>query len=90
MKRNMPGQPFANYVDVKSIDDFLGRIQAAGGTLIMPKQEIGPGMGSIAVFRDTEGNMMGLYQAAPAAKSAGEEARRSEAAEEVQEEEDGG
>ena len=69
MKRNMPGQPFANYVDVKSIDEFAGRIQAAGGTLIMPKQEIAPGMGSIAVFRDTEGNMMGLYQAAaPAAK----------------------
>ena len=57
MKRNMPGQPFANYVDVKSIDDFVGRIQAAGGTLIMPKQEIGPGMGSFAVFQDTEGNM---------------------------------
>ena len=64
MKRNMPGQPFANYVDVKSIDEFLGKVQAAGGTLIMPKQEIGPGMGSFAVFRDTEGNMMGLYQAA--------------------------
>ena len=70
MKRNMPGQPFANYVDVKSIDDFVGRIQAAGGTLIMPKQEIGPGMGSFAVFQDTEGNMMGLYHAAPAAKKA--------------------
>ena len=69
MKRNMPGQPFANYVDVKSIDEFLGKVQAAGGTLVMPKQEIAPGMGSIAVFRDTEGNMMGLYQAAaPAAK----------------------
>ena len=64
MKRNMPGQPFANYVDVKSIDDFVGKVQAAGGTLIMPKQEIGPGMGSFAVFQDTEGNMMGLYQAA--------------------------
>ena len=70
MKRNMPGQPFCNYVDVKSIDDFIGRIQAAGGTVIMPKQEIGPGMGSFAVFQDTEGNMMGLYQAAPAAKKA--------------------
>ena len=67
MKRNMPGQPFANYVDVKSIDAFLGKVQAAGGTLIMPKQQIGPGMGSFAVFRDTEGNLMGLYEAAAAA-----------------------
>jgi predicted enzyme related to lactoylglutathione lyase len=69
MKRNMPGQPFANYVSVKSIDEFLGRIQANGGSLVMPRQEIAPGMGSIAVFRDPEGNMMGLYQpATPAAK----------------------
>ena len=32
-------------------------------------------MGSIAVFRDTEGNMMGLYQAARG-ESAGEEAAK--------------
>src|SRR6185503_10020292 len=77
MKRNMPGQPFANYVAVKSIDEFLGKVQASGGSVIMPRQEIGPGMGSIAVFRDTEGNMMGLYQPSvqemkkkPAAKKA--------------------
>lgn len=71
MKRNMPGQPFANYIAVKSIDDFLGKIQVSGGSVIMPRQEIAPGMGSIAVFRDTEGNMMGLYQPEkPAAKKA--------------------
>jgi predicted enzyme related to lactoylglutathione lyase len=64
MKRNMPGQPFANYVDVKSIADFVGKIEANGGSLIMPRQEIAPGMGSIAVFRDPEGNLMGLYQPA--------------------------
>lgn len=62
MKRNMPGQPFANYVAVKSIDDFLGKVTANGGSVIMPRQEIAPGMGSIAVFKDTEENMMGLYQ----------------------------
>jgi len=83
MKRNMPGQPFANYVAVKSIDDFAGKIQANGGTLIMPRQEIAPGMGSIAVFKDTEGNMMGLYQPSkqemkktPAKKSAKKKAKK--------------
>ena len=65
MRRNMPGQPFANYIAVKSIDDFLGKIQANGGSVVMPKQEIAPGMGSIAVFKDTESNMMGLYQPSP-------------------------
>ena len=83
MRRNMPGQPFANYIAVKSIDDFLGKIQASGGTLIMPRQEIAPGMGSIAVFKDTEGNMMGLYQPSkqemkktPAKKSAKKKAKK--------------
>lgn len=84
MKRNMPGQPFANYVAVKSIDDFAGKIQANGGTLIMPRQEIAPGMGSIAVFKDTEGNMMGLYQPskqemkkAPAKKSSKKKVKKT-------------
>jgi predicted enzyme related to lactoylglutathione lyase len=62
MKRNMPGQPFANYVSVKSIDDFNDKIQTNGGVIVMPKQEIAPGMGWIAVFKDPEGNMMGLHQ----------------------------
>jgi uncharacterized protein len=62
MKRNMPGQPFANYIGVKSIDDFMGKIQANGGAAIMQKQEIAPGMGWIAVFKDPEGNIMGLHQ----------------------------
>jgi predicted enzyme related to lactoylglutathione lyase len=42
MKRNMPGQPFANYVSVKSIEDFNDKIQANGGVIVMPKQEIAP------------------------------------------------
>ena len=47
---------------VKSIDDFLSKVTANGGSVILPRQEIAPGMGSIAVFKDTEENMMGLYQ----------------------------
>src|ERR1044072_3004724 len=60
MKRNMPGQPFANYVAVKSIDDFLGKVTANGGSVIMPRQEIAPGMGSIAVFKRSEEHTSGL------------------------------
>ena len=63
MKRNMPEQPFANYVSVKSIDDFNQKIQANGGMVVMPKHEIAPGMGWISVFKDPEGNLMGLHQA---------------------------
>ena len=70
MARQNPGQPFMNYVDVDSIDTYLKKVEAAGGTVVLPKQEIGVGMGWIAAFRDAEGNLMGLHQspkrAAPA------------------------
>lgn len=63
MKRNSPGQPFMNYINVESIDEMCRTIKANGGTLIMPKQEIGKGMGWVAAFKDTEGNIVGLHQA---------------------------
>ena len=66
MKRQMPEQPFMNYVTVKSIDEFTQKIQANGGAVVMPKKEIAPGMGWISAFRDPEGNVMGLHQAGPA------------------------
>ena len=64
MKRKNPGQPFMNYISVESIGDMLKSIRANGGTVIMPKQEIGKGMGWISAFKDTEGNIMGLHEMA--------------------------
>jgi predicted enzyme related to lactoylglutathione lyase len=66
MQRKMPGQPFTNYVDVKSIDATHETVQANGGVIVLPKQEIGPNMGWISAFTDPEGNLIGLHQAAPA------------------------
>jgi hypothetical protein len=40
-------------------------VQANGGTIVMPKREIGPNMGWISMFKDTENNMIGLHQAPP-------------------------
>ena len=70
MQRKMPGQPFMNYVSVESIEAACKKVEKAGGTVVMPKLEIGPGMGWIAAFKDTEGNLMGFHQMAakPAAK----------------------
>jgi len=62
MKRKNAGQPFMNYISVQSIDEMSKTIKAQGGTMIMTKQEIGKGMGWIAAFKDTEGNIMGLHQ----------------------------
>jgi len=50
-------------VDVDSIDDALGRVEAAGGKTVFPKNEV-PGMGFTAYFTDPEGNLMGLWESA--------------------------
>jgi len=67
MKRKMPGQPFANYVTVDSIDQMLSAAQASGARTALPKQEIGGGMGWIAAFLDPENNLIGLHQVGPKA-----------------------
>ena len=64
MKRKDPRQPFMNYISVESIDKMSKKIKANMGKIIMPKQEIGKGMGWIAAFKDTEGNIVGLHQEA--------------------------
>lgn len=48
-------------IDVESIDDFLKKIEAAGGHVVSPKGEV-PGMGFYAYFIDSEGNVMGLWE----------------------------
>jgi predicted enzyme related to lactoylglutathione lyase len=64
------GQPVNAYpctVDVPSVDEWLGRVTAAGGTVALPKMPI-PGVGWLAYAKDTEGNIFGIMQADPAAK----------------------
>jgi len=72
MARQNPGQPFMNYVAVDSIDAYSKKVVKAGGTIALPKMEIGTGMGWIAAFKDTEGNLMGLHESPkkPPAKKA--------------------
>ena len=71
MQRKMPDQPFMNYLAVDSIDAYCKKVEKAGGVVVLPKQEIAPGMGWIAAFKDTEGNIMGFHETPkkPAAKS---------------------
>ncbi|WP_159476666.1 VOC family protein [Dyadobacter sp. 3J3] len=39
----------------------LGRVESAGGTVILPKTAIGDNRGFIALFIDTEGNKVGFH-----------------------------
>ena len=60
-------QPSANgavvYLNTRSadnLDQVLGRVETAGGKVVMPKTDIGP-VGFIAMIIDTEGNRVGLH-----------------------------
>jgi predicted enzyme related to lactoylglutathione lyase len=50
-------------IQVDSIDESLKKVEAEGGTTVMPRTEM-QGMGAYAYFKDTEGNVMGLWETA--------------------------
>ena len=50
------------YIMVDAIAETLTQIQTAGGRVLTPRTEIGPGMGAFAAFEDPVGNEFGLYE----------------------------
>ena len=44
-----------------NVQIFLDRVEAAGGKIMVPKTEISPEYGYMAVFLDTEGNRIALH-----------------------------
>jgi uncharacterized protein len=48
-------------VGVDSIDDALKKVEAEGGSVVRPRTPI-PGMGAYAYLKDTEGNVIGLWE----------------------------
>jgi uncharacterized protein len=57
--RGAPDQQIMNYVGVPSVATYLDRVVQLGGTVVMPRTPI-PGVGSLAICQDTEGNRFGL------------------------------
>ncbi len=53
-------------IDVPSLDDVIAKITARGGTLALPKMAV-PGVGWLAYYKDTEGNIFGVMQSDPSA-----------------------
>lgn len=51
-----------NTIDVASVDDTIARVTEAGGTVVVPKMAV-PGVGWLAYFTDTEGNVFGMMEA---------------------------
>ena len=48
-------------IGVDSVEESLKKVEAEGGTVITPSTPI-PGMGAFGYFKDSEGNVMGLFQ----------------------------
>jgi uncharacterized protein len=48
-------------IGVTSIDESLKKVEAGGGSTIQPRTEI-PEMGAFAYFKDSEGNVLGLWE----------------------------
>ena len=53
-------------IDVADIDAAAGTIETNGGRMLRGKTQVGD-MGFAAYFKDTEGNVVGLWQNAPGA-----------------------
>jgi predicted enzyme related to lactoylglutathione lyase len=53
------------YISVDKLEPAVAAAEANGGTVITPPSDV-PGQGRYAAVRDSEGNEVGLWEAAPA------------------------
>jgi len=60
-KRGQPIDQTVVTINVQSIDDALTRVEKLGGKRVGDKMAVGD-MGWSAYFKDTEGNVVGLWQ----------------------------
>jgi len=61
MKREGPVTTVVNSISVPSVDEFMNKVTANGGKVLMPKTPI-PGVGYFTYCQDTEGNMFGIIE----------------------------
>jgi predicted enzyme related to lactoylglutathione lyase len=54
-------------IDVASVDEYFAKSLTAGGTVAVPKMPV-PTVGWLAYVKDTEGNILGLFQPDSSAK----------------------
>ena len=61
VQRNDPVKNPIIYISVDSIDEAAASIEKNGGKILKPKSPVG-NFGFTAYFKDTEGNVVGLWQ----------------------------
>ena len=52
------------YIDTDDVTASLRAVEQAGGTILVKETDI-PNTGKFGLFRDPQGNMVGLYKATP-------------------------
>lgn len=65
-RREDPDTVVENTIDVKDLDQSIKEVEANGGTIVRPKMAV-PGVGWMAYFIDTEGNIFGMMETDPQA-----------------------
>lgn len=53
------GKGTINTIEVSSVDEYIKKIEENGGKVVSPKMPI-PGVGYMALCKDTEGNTIGI------------------------------
>ncbi|MGB5910999.1 MAG: VOC family protein [Promethearchaeia archaeon] len=66
-RRESQNDQIFNYIKVSSADEFKKKIEENGGTIVTPKITV-PGVGYFYMFKDTEGNKLGIIQEDESAK----------------------
>ena len=59
--REEPEEAISIVINVPSIDEYLKKIEKAGGKVVWPKSSVGD-FGLYAQIADTEGNVVGLWE----------------------------
>jgi len=61
LKKRESNQPVVNSIEVGDLDEFVKKIEQAGGKIVVPKMPI-PTVGWLCYFIDPDGNIHGIYQ----------------------------
>ncbi len=62
-QRSEPWQTVVPTIDVPSADEAAAAITQAGGSIVLPKTLV-EGVGHLVTFKDTEGNILSVLEAA--------------------------
>ena len=60
-KREQPWQTVNPTIRVPSADAYVSKIEAAGGTIVIPRTDI-PGVGVLVTFKDPSGNIFSILE----------------------------